>query len=118
MEHVPQIKAALGVSGVLTEVSSWSCKADPGRGIHGSQIDLLISRADNVVNLCEMKYSQRNYSLTRKGEESLRNKVCDFQALTKSRSAVHVTLVTTYGLSPNAYAGTFQSVVTADELFT
>ena len=117
LEHVPQIKAALGISGVLTEVGAWSCRADPARGIHGSQIDLLISRADNVINLCEMKYSQRKFSLTRRGEESLRHKLCDFQEVTQSRSAIHMTLVTTHGLSQNAYSGTFQSVVTADDLF-
>lgn len=117
LEHVPQIKAALGIAGVHTETSSWACKADSERGIHGSQIDLLISRADNVINLCEMKYSRRDYTLTHREEESLRHKVCDFQALTNSRSAIHVTLVTTYGLVQNVHAGLVQSVVSAESLF-
>ncbi len=118
LEHIPQIKAALGISGVFTEVGSWSCRADPEKGICGCQVDLLISRADNVVNLCEMKYSRGSYSLTRKGEQALRDKVADFQAVTRSRSAVHVTLVVPYGLNLNAYSGVVQSVVTADELFS
>ena len=57
LEHVDQIKEKLGISGVLTEVNSWYCKADPDKGIFGSQIDLLIVRKDQVINLCEMKYS-------------------------------------------------------------
>ena len=118
LEHVPQIKAALGISGVLTDVCAWSCKSDAERGIHGTQIDLVIDRADGVTNLCEMKWSQREYSLTRKVEESLRHKVGDFQVVTKSRKAIHMTLVTTHGLASNSYAGSVQSVVTAHDLFT
>ena len=117
LEHVSQIKRALGISGVHTEVSSWTCKADAEQGIHASQIDLLVKRADNVINLCEMKYSKREYALTRRDEEALRHKACDFQALSKSRCAIHVTLVTTYGLVHNAHAGTVQSVVCAEDLF-
>lgn len=117
-EHVPKIKAALGIAGVHTEESSWARRADPDRGIHSSQIDLLISRADNVINLCEMKCSKREYALTRREYDSLRHKVCDFQTLTKSQSAIHVTLVTTYGLVQNANAGSVQSVVSAESLFS
>ncbi len=55
MEHVDQIKFKLGISGVLTEVNSWYCKSDPDNGIFGSQIDMLIARKDQVINLCEME---------------------------------------------------------------
>ena len=49
MEHVNQIKMKLGISGVLTDVNSWYCKADPDRGMFGSQIDMLITRKDQVI---------------------------------------------------------------------
>ena len=117
LEHIPQIKRALGISGVLTEVSAWSCKADPDKGINGSQIDLLIDRRDQVINLCEMKYAQDDFAMTKVTEESLRHKVSDFRTLTGTRSALHVTVVTTYGLKANKYSGMVQSVVTADDLF-
>ena len=51
MEHVDQIKFKLGISGALTEVNSWYCKSDPDNGIFGSQIDMLIARKDQVINL-------------------------------------------------------------------
>ncbi|MBQ9004147.1 MAG: ATP-binding protein [Eggerthellaceae bacterium] len=117
LEHVPQIKRALGISGVLASVSSWSCKEDPDNGINGSQIDLLIDRKDQVINLCEMKFATDDFAITKAVEESLRHKVSDFKALAKTRSAVHVTLITTYGLKENRYSGIAQSVVTADDLF-
>ena len=54
--HIAQLKKALGISGVKTAVCSWQHQADEVYG-KGAQIDLLIDRADNVVNVCEMKYS-------------------------------------------------------------
>ena len=58
MAHIQQIKYRLGISGVLTDVNAWSCKSNPDRGLFGSQIDMLIVRKDQVINLCEVKYSQ------------------------------------------------------------
>lgn len=102
---------------MITEVGAWSCKADPDNGVYGSQIDLLIDRRDHVVNLCEMKFASDDFAISKGVEESLRHKASDFKALTKTRSAVHVTLVTTYGLKDGRYAGVVQSVVTSDDLF-
>ena len=58
LEHVNQIKKKLGISGVYTQEHSWRCDANPDHGVFGSQIDLLIVRKDQVINLCEMKYSE------------------------------------------------------------
>lgn len=115
--HVPQIKRALGIGGVLTEICSWSCKADDELGTYGSQIDLLIARKDQVINLCEMKYVRNEFVITKAVDESLRHKMSDFRLLTRSRDALHTTIVTPYGLKQNAYSGNVQSVVTADDLF-
>lgn len=94
LEHVPQIKRALGISGVLTEVCSWSCKADADDGICGSQIDLVIARRDHVINFCEMKYAQNDFAVTKSGDdELLRHKMADFRRLTKSRDALHITMI-------------------------
>ncbi|MBQ9059086.1 MAG: AAA family ATPase [Atopobiaceae bacterium] len=117
LEHIPQIKRALGISGVLTEVDAWSCKADPDRGVFGSQIDMLIARRDQVINLCEMKYSRDEFAITKAVDAAIRHKLNDFRLLSKSKDALHVTLVTTYGLKDNSYSGIVQSVVTADDLF-
>lgn len=117
LEHVSQIKAALGIAGVQTSVRAWSCKRDDESGIHGSQIDLLIDRRDQVINVCEMKYATDDYVPTTSDEESMRHKVHDFQTLTSTKSALHPILVTPYGLKLNTHAGIFQAVVTAENLF-
>ena len=115
--HVAQIKKKLGISGILTEVHSWYCKPDPDRGIHGSQIDLLIVRKDQVINLCEMKYSDAEYTLTKREDEAIRRRVSDLRIATGTDYAIYPTLVTTRGLVDNSYAGNIQVVVTQDDLF-
>lgn len=117
LEHLPQIKQALGISGVVTQAHSWRCAADPDAGINGSQVDLLIARQDRVINICEMKYSGSDFTVTKAFDKKLREKVADFARVTHTRDAIHLTLVTTYGLEKNTYFGAFQSVVTTSDLF-
>lgn len=117
LQHLDEMKKALGISGVLTDVSSWSCVADPDKGINGSQIDLLIDRRDQVINLCEMKYSTQEYTISKEVDASIRHKVNDFCILTGTKSAIHLTFVTPYGLTRNSYAGNVQSEITADDFF-
>ena len=116
--HVTAIKKALGISGVLSDVCSWSCRSDPDEGLTGSQVDLVIARNDRVVNLVEAKFSNAPFVITKKVDAELSRKRNDFALATKTRSSIHTTIVTPYGVVPNAYAGNIQSQVTADDLFT
>ena len=117
LQHSEQIRKKLGISGVLTDESSWRCSSDAERGIYGSQVDLVISRRDRVINLCEMKYSTLDYAITKEYDRKLKEKISDFKNVTKTRNAIHLTVVTNYGLEHNKYAGSIQSVVTAEDLF-
>lgn len=117
MMHTDQIKQKLGISGVLTDINSWYCKPDPDKGVFGAQIDMLIARKDQVINLCEMKYSGSEYTITEKVERGIRNKIHDLMLLTGTKYAIHPTLITTYGLVPNSYSECVQSVVTLGDLF-
>lgn len=115
LHHIPQIKTRLGISGVLTDVYSWSRTADESH--RGGQIDLVLDRRDQTVNLCEMKYASDEFEITKKYDEELRNRRELFRASTKTRKALHLTMVTTYGLKRNAYSGMIQSEVVLDDLF-
>ena len=117
LQHIDAIKKKLGISGVLTDVCAWSCKADPNKGLKGSQIDLLIVRKDQVINLCEMKFCADNFTVTQAVDESLRKKISDLYTATNTKYAVQKTIITTYGLTDNMYSGTIQSCVTAKDLF-
>ena len=115
MAHTQQIKAALGIAGVLSNVYSWRKEADETSD--GAQIDLLIDRKDQVVNLCEMKYSLSEYVIDAEYEQKLRNKKSVFIGTTNTKKAVHLTMVTTFGIKANAYSGIVQNEVTLDDLF-
>ena len=111
--HIPQIKEALGISGVLTEVSSWYSKtSDPG-----AQIDLVLDRADKIIHLCEMKFASDEYSIDKDYSKRLREKKSSFLAETGTRKAAHTTLATTYGLARNEYGAEVLFQLTMDDLF-
>jgi len=114
LAHIPQIRMSLGIAGVLTSCSAWS-SSNPDEG--GAQIDLVIERADNIINLCEMKFSNQEYVVDKKEDLTLRNKRGIFERETRTRKAMHLTLVTTYGLKLSPYSGIFQSTVSMDDLF-
>ena len=117
LEHVPQIKKALGISGVQTTVNSWQCTKDLDNGIFGSQIDLLIVRKDQIINVCEMKYSETDYVVDLNFNKDQRRKISDFIKKTNTKYAIHYTLITTYDVEENAYSKEIQSIISSDELF-
>lgn len=116
MAHTQQIKASLGIAGVLSNVYSWRKEADEISD--GAQIDLLIDRKDQVINLCEMKYSLSEYAIDAEYEQKLRNKKSAFIDATNTRKAVHLTMVTTFGIKANAHSGIVQNEITLEDLFS
>jgi len=110
--HIKQIKEALGISGVHTDISSWQSRGDQ----KGAQIDLVIERGDRVVNLCEIKFFKGPFEIDRACDLELRGKIEAFRRETKTRNALHLTMITTYGVKPGKYSGLVQSEVNMDEL--
>ena len=115
LAHIPQIKRALGIDGIATNVYSWQSKEQKD-GVRGAQIDLLIDRADQVIDICEIKFSAREYLLGKDEADRLRNRKARFKEETKSRKALHTVLITTYGLAKNEYQGEVQREITAEDL--
>ena len=113
LAHIKQIKKALGISGVHTDVSSWISRGDE----KGAQIDLVIDRADRVINLCEIKFAKGPFEIDRTYDLALRGRIEVFRNETKTRKALHLTMITTYGVKPGKYAGLVRSEVNMDELF-
>lgn len=116
LHHIPQIQKALGISGIQTNVCSWSTQATEEH--NGAQIDLLIDRRDQVINLCEMKYSVSEYEITKQYNAELQSRKELFRKLSKTRKALHLTMLTTFGVANNAYKGMIQSEILLDDLFT
>lgn len=117
LQHVEQIKKALGISGVLSNVYSWRTEADAERGIDKSQIDLLIDRNDGVINLCEMKFSNAEYIITESEEQKLRRRRANFVEASRTNKAVHITMVTPFGVKQNIHSSIAQNEVRLNDLF-
>jgi uncharacterized protein len=115
-DHIQQIKKALGIEGVYCETSPWYYKGHNQKS--GAQIDLVIDRRDNVINLCEIKFSESKFSITKAYDLQLRNKQSVFAQETNSKKALFTTMITTYGLVSNAYATSFvQNSIELNQLF-
>lgn len=115
-QHIPQINKALGISGVVSSTYSWIYRAQNEQE-SGVQIDMLLDRDDDVINLCEMKFSSDEYEITKSYDAELRRKARVFSAKTNTKKAVTTVMITTYGLVQNAYAADIQNQVTMEDLF-
>ena len=116
LAHLPQIRAALGISGIHIKAYTWYHKPDDICS-DGAQVDLVIERADNVINLCEMKYSRGAFRIDKSYAAELRNKISVYEATEHTRKALHLTMIASNGLAPNEYSGLIQSTLTLDALF-
>lgn len=110
--HIQQIKRALGIDRIHTEYYSWRGNAETP-----AQVDLLIERADNLINLCEIKYSQAPYTISKDEDLKIRTRVEMFRVATATRCGIIPTLITTYGVLPGAHADVAQAQVILDDLF-
>ncbi len=116
MLHLEQIKRRLGIGGISTNASSWRKQGDCSE--NGTQIDLVIERADRIINLCEMKFSEGPYNITKSYEEKLRQRMAIFRAETKTTKSLATTMITTYGILQGIHSSIVQSEVIMDDLFT
>ena len=113
MLHIPQIKKKLGIDHIHTEYYSWRSR----ESVPAAQIDLIIERADNLTNVCEIKYSQLPYSITKEEDTHIRNRIADFVSETNIRTGILFTMITTFGIRNNAYSSIAQASLTIDDLF-
>lgn len=116
LKHVDEIKKALGISGVYTEQSAWRLVGNEEQ--KGVQIDLLIDRKDNCINLCEMKFYEGELTITKQYAEDMRRKVQIFREQSQTSKTIFVTFITTYGVKENTYKlQQVQADLTMDVLF-
>ncbi len=113
LSHKEQILRKLGISGVLTEAYAWR-----SHGLEKNvQIDLIIDRNDHTINLCEMKFYNGPFSIDKGYSQQLQDKIFIFQQQTKTRKSIQLTLISSYGVTRNAYSNIMTNEVTLDDLF-
>jgi uncharacterized protein len=116
LKHVPQIKKGLGISGIYTEQSIWRSEGSPTQ--QGAQIDLLLDRADNCINLIEIKYSATEFVIDKKYAAELDTKQRVFADKTGTRKTLFLTMLTSFGVKKNDYFyNTIQKELTMEVFF-
>lgn len=113
IHHVRQIRQALGISGIASDICTWYYK-DKDRG---AQIDLIIDRSDKFIDLCEMKYCIGEYELKKDYVEWMRTRRDLFKEITGSRKSLRLTMVSSGGIKQGKYSSTIQGKVGLDDLF-
>jgi uncharacterized protein len=116
LKHLPEIKKALGISGIFSTSSSFYQKGESG--MDGCQIDLLIDRNDQVINVCEIKWSISEYIITKSYSADLRKKIALFKHYAATKKQVFFTFISTYGLMQNEHSrGLVDKELTLNDLF-
>ncbi len=116
MKHEIQLKKALGIESVQTETSVWRLK--PKKNEQGAQIDLLVDRKDQCINICEMKFSISDFEITKSYAKELQRKLKVFYDNTLTRKTLFLTLVTSFGVkNKESYPGLIHNEITMDALF-
>ncbi len=113
LNHVNEIKKSLGISGVESNEYAWRSKTSKP----AAQIDLLIDRKDGIINICEMKYSDKEFVIDADVEADLVHKREVFREEVNPDKALHLTLVSVSGVKDNKYKGVVSSVITAGDFF-
>ena len=78
---------------------------------------MILDRADGIINLFEMKYSETDFRLDTDEAKKLRNRVASFSDESGTKKALWPTLLTTFGLHEGLYSSAFVAVLTMDDLF-
>ena len=116
LKHIAQIKKALGISGIYAEASTFYQKGQAAQ--QGVQIDLILDRNDNTINLFEIKFYAEPYILTKNQAEALRTKRALFKHYSQTRKQVFLSLISTYGLVENEQSiGLIDNIIALDALF-
>jgi len=116
LQHIDNIKAALGIAGV--HANQYSFLAKPTEETEGAQIDLLIDRQDNVISLCEVKFYNDELVLTKVDADNLRRKKSIFRHVTGTKKQIFIVLITTFGLIKNKHSlGLVDSTLDMNALF-
>jgi AAA+ ATPase superfamily predicted ATPase len=116
LKHTEAIKSALGISGMYSENCIW--KSNAVQQGNAPQIDLVINRRDNCINLCEIKFYENEFTIDKKYAMQLENKKHQFKIQTKTKKHLFITIISTYPLQQNINSiGLIDHCITLDKLF-
>ena len=110
--YLSKIRHALGLDRIAVEYYSWRSNKEKC-----AQIDMIIERADRLINLCEIKYTSGEYTITAAENEKVRKCTAAFIRESKTKGGILPTWITPFGLYQNEHSAQVQYQVTLDDLF-
>lgn len=114
--HIPQILRSLGISGILSQQYIWYHSGN--EEMCGAQIDLILDRADNVINLCEIKFTERPFLITKSYANTINKKITAFAHFNKINKPIFITFISAVGIHENSYSRQIvQNTVRLSDLF-
>jgi AAA+ ATPase superfamily predicted ATPase len=115
LKHILFIKEGLKIGGVITLSGYWIALTNDKKE---AEIDLVIDRADNCINLCEIKFSDKEFVVTKEYAKTLIRKKEIFRKKTKTKKALFTTLITPFGATENAnYLSSVEKQLSLESLF-
>lgn len=102
LNHTALIKDKIGIARIESVESSFY--APGSKDQDGFQIDLVIDRADGIINICEMKYYNAPFTIDNKYYTELQLRIENFRKISKTQKAIQLVFISSLGLLPNAYS--------------
>lgn len=109
LKHIHELKIALKCDQISSKNYHWNNDK--------SQVDIVIDRNDGIVNLCELKFANDEYTISADYAKNLRNKETEFRKATKTKKGLYTTMVTTWGVKGVHSVGLVTKDITMDFLF-
>lgn len=115
-KHIDAIKSALELDAIHVNWGDWRYK--PEKPNQGAQIDLVLDRDDGCVTLCEIKHTEKAFTITKAYAKTIANKQAVFKTQTRTKKQIQWCLITANGMTRNEYShDLIDHVVVLDDLF-
>ena len=115
IRHIYEIISVLKLSVIAKSLSYWEKKADETKG---AQIDFIIDRTDQCLNLIEVKFSEGEFLMKKDYAEHLNQRRALFSNAMKRPKPLFNTLITSFGAKKNpAYLSSIDQQLSLDDLF-
>lgn len=111
--HIEEIKKFLGINGISVEASPYFEKND--EGVY--QIDMILKRKDNIINICEIKFYHSPYRIDKNTYLKLLSKNDLIEKNLNKKESIQNILITSLSAIKNEYSFFFNEILTLDDLF-
>lgn len=108
-KHIENIKMALRCDQINSKNYSWNSK--------NAQIDLVIDRDDNTINLCEIKFYNNTFTVDANYAQKLRAKEAEYRNETGTKKGITTVMLTTWGIQGKHATGIVSKSLTKECLF-